>query len=48
MLIEIIIHQILLVQDKLFNHFNNPNNNLKFMFVKYDDNDVIEEKKRKL
>ena len=30
--------------DKLFNHFNNPNNNLKFMFVKYDDNNVIEEK----
>ena len=30
--------------DKLFNHLKNPNNNLQFMFVKYDDNNIIDEK----
>ena len=29
--------------DKLYNYLINPNNNLKFMFVKYDDNDILDE-----
>ena len=34
----------LISADKLFNHLSNPSNNLKFMFVTYDDNSIIHEK----
>ena len=34
----------LISADKLFNHLNNPSNNLQFMFVRYDDNSIIDEK----
>ena len=34
----------LISADKLFNHLSNPTNNLQFMFVKYDDNNIIDEK----
>ena len=34
----------LIAADKLFNHLSNPSNNLKFMFVTYDDNSIIHEK----
>ena len=34
----------LISADKLFNHLSTPNNNLKFMFVTYDDNNIIDEK----
>ena len=33
----------LISADKLFNHLSNPTNNLQFMFVKYDDNSIIDE-----
>ncbi len=33
----------LISADKLFNHLSNPTNNLQFMFVKYDDNNIIDE-----
>ena len=34
----------LISADKLFTHLSNPNNNLRFMFVTYDNNNVIDEK----
>tara|TARA_Y100001937_G_C6896912_1_gene231568 strand:- start:62 stop:514 length:453 start_codon:yes stop_codon:yes gene_type:complete len=34
----------LISADKLFNHLSNQDNNLKFMFVTYDDNNIIDEK----
>ena len=34
----------LISADKLFNHLSNQNNNLKFMFVTYNDNNIIDEK----
>ena len=33
----------LISADKLFNHLSNPSNNLKFLFVKYNDNQVLDE-----
>ena len=33
----------LISADKLFNHLNNSSNNLQFMFVRYDDNNIIDE-----
>ena len=34
----------LISADKLFNHLSNPSNNLKFLFVTYNDNQVLNEK----
>ncbi len=34
----------LISADKLFEHLSNPNNNLKFMFVTYDNNNILDEK----
>lgn len=33
----------LISADKLFNHLSNPSNNLKFLFVTYNDNEVLDE-----
>ena len=34
----------LISADKLFNHLSNPSNNLKFLFVTYDDSQVLDER----
>ena len=34
----------LISADKLFTHLSNPNNNLRFMFVTYDNNNILDEK----
>ena len=34
----------LISADKLFNHLSNPSNNLKFLFVTYNDSQVLDER----